>query len=95
MTDEETYEAMARVLDGYGVPRHHYSLGEQVDGCVCLGRGDGGEWVVYEADRGHRIHEQAFASAGEAACHMLGSLVLDDGTLGAAGDRLRAELGDA
>ena len=95
MTDEEIYKAITQVLDGYGIPCHHYSLGEQVDGCVCLGHGDGGEWVVYEVDRGHRIHEQVFASAGEAACHMLGSLVIDDGTLGAAEDRLRNEFGDA
>lgn len=94
ISTQSLYGAVKRVLTEFAVPDYYYSIGEFADECVCLERSQG-KWIVYDAERGQRLHLESYDSVYPAACTMFESVVLGDKKLKAMKRRLSAELESA
>lgn len=63
------------ILDEYNVPEYYYSIGKQVDDCVCLENIDN-KWIVYDSYRGQKLHIQSFNTIEEAFPELFDSVVI-------------------
>ena len=89
----DVYDAASTVLQNNDVPSHYYSIGEPMDEGVCLEyKDDDGKWIVYEGDRGQKIHVRSFDSAFEAGYDLFESLVIGDDKLSSMRTQFRTRL---
>ncbi len=64
-----------------------------MDEGVCLEyKDDDGKWIVYEGDRGQKIHVRSFDSAFEAGYDLFESLVIGDDKLSSMRTQFRTRL---